>query len=45
MTIGATTAAGAGVYHVTDVGESDGLALADEAVPDLLRPFLVHEGE
>ncbi|WP_312878275.1 PH domain-containing protein [Lentzea indica] len=43
MTIGATTAAGAGVYHVTDVGESDGLALADEAVPDLLRPFLVGE--
>ncbi|MEV6238218.1 PH domain-containing protein [Lentzea sp. NPDC051838] len=43
MTIGATTAAGAGVYHVTDVGESDGLALADEAVPDLLRPFLVNE--
>ncbi|MDT7782849.1 MAG: putative rane protein [Pseudonocardiales bacterium] len=40
MTIGATTAAGAGVYHVTDVGEADGLALADEAVPDLLRPFL-----
>ncbi|MFS8099362.1 PH domain-containing protein [Lentzea alba] len=43
MTIGATTAAGAGVYHVTDVGESDGLALADEAVPDLLRPFLLNE--
>jgi putative membrane protein len=41
MTIGATTAAGAGVYHVTDVGEADGLALADEAVPDLLRPFLI----
>lgn len=43
VTIGATTAAGAGVYHVTDVGESDGLALADEAVPDLLRPFLIGE--
>ncbi|MGW4215088.1 PH domain-containing protein [Lentzea sp. NPDC004789] len=41
MTIGATTAAGAGVYHVTDVGEADGLALADAAVPDLLRPFLI----
>ncbi|WP_394613278.1 PH domain-containing protein [Lentzea sp. JNUCC 0626] len=41
MTIGATTAAGAGVYHVTDVGASHGLALADEAVPDLLRPFLI----
>ncbi len=45
MTIGATTAAGAGVYHVTDVGEADGLALADEAVPDLLRPFLVGESD
>ncbi|WP_245849327.1 PH domain-containing protein [Lentzea kentuckyensis] len=45
MTIGATTAAGAGVYHVTDVGESDGLALADEAVPDLLRPFLIESPE
>jgi putative membrane protein len=45
VTVGATTAAGAGVYHVTDVGESDGLALADEAVPDLLRPFLVRDGE
>ena len=41
MTIGATTAAGAGIYHVTDVGEAHGLALADEAVPDLLRPFLM----
>ncbi|WP_053736090.1 PH domain-containing protein [Nocardia sp. NRRL S-836] len=45
VTIGATTAAGAGIYRVTDVGESDGLALADEAVPDLLRPFLLREGE
>ncbi|MFD9705285.1 PH domain-containing protein [Lentzea sp. NPDC059081] len=45
MTIGATTAAGAGVYHVTDVGEADGLALADAAVPDLLRPFLVESSE
>ena len=45
VTIGATTAAGAGVYHVTDVGESDGLALADEAVPDLLRPFLINDGK
>ena len=45
MTIGATTAAGAGIYRVTNVGESDGLALADEAVPELLRPFLLSEGE
>jgi len=40
VTISATTAAGDGVYHVVDVAEADGLALADEAVPDLLRPFL-----
>ncbi|NUT98375.1 MAG: PH domain-containing protein [Saccharothrix sp.] len=40
VTISATTAAGDGVYHVVDVGEAEGLALADEAVPDLLRPFL-----
>nr|WP_083268719.1 PH domain-containing protein [Lentzea guizhouensis] len=44
LTVGATTAAGAGIYRVTDVGESEGLALADEAVPDLLRPFLVTDG-
>lgn len=40
VTISATTAAGNGAYHVIDVAESDGLALADAAVPDLLRPFL-----
>ncbi|WP_209623982.1 PH domain-containing protein [Saccharothrix coeruleofusca] len=40
LTISATTAAGDSAYHVTDVGETDGLALADEAVPHLLRPFL-----
>lgn len=40
VTISATTAAGDGVYHVVDVGEADGLELADEAVPELLRPFL-----
>jgi putative membrane protein len=41
VTITATTAAGDGAYHVTDVGEQDGLALADKTVPDLLRPFLI----
>ncbi|MBW4720728.1 PH domain-containing protein [Saccharothrix sp. SC076] len=41
VTITATTAAGDGAYDVVDVGEADGLALADEAVPELLRPFLV----
>lgn len=40
VTVTATTAAGDGAYHVVDVAEVDGLALADEAVPDLLRPFL-----
>ncbi|MEV0677967.1 PH domain-containing protein [Actinosynnema sp. NPDC050436] len=40
VTISATTAAGDGAYHVVDVGEAEGLALAEEAVPDLLRPFL-----
>jgi putative membrane protein len=40
VTISATTAAGDGVYYVIDVAEADGLALADEAVPGLLRPFL-----
>jgi putative membrane protein len=40
VTISATTAAGNGAYHVIDVAEADGLALADAAVPDLLRPFL-----
>ncbi|MFD9738106.1 PH domain-containing protein [Umezawaea sp. NPDC059074] len=40
-TVSATTAAGDGVYHVIDVDAEAGLLLADEAVPDLLRPFLV----
>jgi putative membrane protein len=42
-TVSATTAAGDGVYHVIDVDAPTGLALADEAVPDLLRPFLVRD--
>jgi putative membrane protein len=40
VTISATTAAGDGAYYVIDVAEADGLALADDAVPGLLRPFL-----
>ena len=40
-TVAATTAAGSGAYHVIDVGIADGLALADQAVPDLLRFALV----
>lgn len=40
VTVTAITAAGNGHYAVTDIGESDGVALADAAVPDLLTPFL-----
>ncbi|MDS1269697.1 PH domain-containing protein [Lipingzhangella sp. LS1_29] len=39
-TLGATTAAEAGVFHAVDVDLHGGLALADEAVPELLAPFL-----
>ncbi|MFE5794591.1 PH domain-containing protein [Streptomyces sp. NPDC056503] len=41
LTVTATTAAGEGAYDVLDAGESQGLALADRAVPGLLAPFLV----
>ncbi|HEV2777973.1 MAG TPA: PH domain-containing protein [Actinophytocola sp.] len=40
LTLNATTAANRGSYPVYDVGEGDGLAFADEAVPGLLTPFL-----
>ncbi|MFB7374681.1 PH domain-containing protein [Streptomyces sp. NPDC056222] len=40
LTLTATTAAGAGAYDVHDAGESEGLAFAAEAVPELLAPFL-----
>ncbi|MBA0126186.1 PH domain-containing protein [Haloechinothrix sp. YIM 98757] len=40
VTVTATTAAGSGGYQVRDVGEADGLRLAEEAVPDLLGPFV-----
>lgn len=40
VTVLATTAAGSGAYAVRDAAETDGLALADAAVPGLLRPFL-----
>ncbi|UVS77524.1 PH domain-containing protein [Actinokineospora sp. UTMC 2448] len=43
VTLTATTAAGHGQYAVTDIGESDGVRLADAAVPDLLTPFLIRE--
>ncbi|GHD19951.1 PH domain-containing protein [Nocardiopsis kunsanensis] len=38
--VSATTAAGEGQYTATDVGLGQGLAWADEAVPDLLAPFV-----
>ncbi len=41
VTIAATTAAGGGEYLVRDVGASEGLVLAADAVPGLLKPFLV----
>ncbi|MEC3978602.1 PH domain-containing protein [Amycolatopsis sp. H20-H5] len=40
ITLVAPIAAGKGSYNVLDLGESDGLALADQAVPGLLTPFL-----
>lgn len=39
-TIGATTAAGAGVYRAPDADLAEGLAMAEGAVPGLLDPFL-----
>ncbi|WIX83943.1 PH domain-containing protein [Amycolatopsis carbonis] len=41
VTVVAPIAAGRGRYHVVDVGESAGLALADATAPGLLTPFLV----
>jgi putative membrane protein len=40
VTLMATIAAGRGGYHVLDITESDGLRLAEEAVPGLLAPFV-----
>ncbi len=40
ITVIAPVAAGKGHYRVLDVGEPDGLALADAAQPGLLTPFL-----
>lgn len=45
ITLTATIAAGRGAYHVLDVTESDGLALAEEAVPGLLAPFLERDAQ
>ncbi|WP_328449443.1 PH domain-containing protein [Amycolatopsis sp. NBC_00438] len=40
VTVIAPVAAGKGHYRVLDVGETDGLTLADRALPGLLTPFL-----
>jgi putative membrane protein len=40
VTLTATVAAGRGAYHVLDITESDGLRLAEAAVPGLLAPFV-----
>jgi putative membrane protein len=44
MTIHATIAANKGAYPIYDIGEPEGLALADEAIPGLLSPFLERKG-
>jgi putative membrane protein len=41
VTLTATTAAGKQGYHAVDIPEPLAVALADEAVPGLLSPFLV----
>ncbi|GAA1683961.1 PH domain-containing protein [Glycomyces endophyticus] len=45
MTLDATTAAGKGHYAVVDADEHEILDFAEEAVPDLLRPFLTASPE
>ncbi|GIH91126.1 PH domain-containing protein [Planobispora siamensis] len=40
LTLGATTAAGGGIYKVRDVSVAEGLAFAEESVPGLLAPFV-----
>ncbi|ADD42497.1 PH domain-containing protein [Stackebrandtia nassauensis] len=40
LTVAATTAAGRGAYKTRDLTVGEGLDLADDAVPDLLAPFL-----
>ncbi|MGH3686759.1 MAG: PH domain-containing protein [Pseudonocardiaceae bacterium] len=41
VTVTATTAAGHGGYRVIDVMTTDGLTIAEQAVPGLLEPFLL----
>jgi putative membrane protein len=43
VTVTATTAASRGGYPVIDIGTAEGLAVAAQAVPGLLDPFLQYE--
>lgn len=43
VTVTATTAAGNGGYSVIDIETSEGLAVAEQAVPGLLEPFVQHD--
>jgi putative membrane protein len=43
VTLEAITAAGRGDYDVTDLTAADAVALADEALPGLVRPFRTRE--
>ena len=45
LTLTATTAAGAGAYAVLDADASEGLGFAADAVPGLLEPFLLRDGD
>ncbi|RSN32123.1 hypothetical protein DL990_19550 [Amycolatopsis sp. WAC 01416] len=45
ITVTAPIAAGSGGYQVVDVGESAGLAMAEQAAPGLLTPFLRREAQ
>ncbi|QSB12707.1 PH domain-containing protein [Natronosporangium hydrolyticum] len=45
LSLTATTAAGYGAYEATDLAADDALALADQAAPGLLRPFLLTDHE
>ncbi|MCE7008585.1 PH domain-containing protein [Kibdelosporangium philippinense] len=43
ISVTATIAAGSGAYTIRYAAQSDGLHAADQAVPDLLAPFLVRD--
>jgi putative membrane protein len=44
VTLTATTAGGHGAYRVPDVPTAEALACAEDAVPGLLRPFVLESG-